>query len=242
MFNKYKVHKYYKLNSTNSYLVDKYSLFDNFSVIFSTFQEHGKGRNNNKWISDSSSNIYFSILIKDTSFLALKTHLPVLVALSLYNTISTYTKKIKIKWPNDIVEDSKSINKIAGVLIEDFNNHIIIGIGVNLKYSPSIDSTYMAQNIYNLSKLKKNISKLAFIKCFMNNFNAIIDEYKLKSFIKISNYYNENLFMKNKNIYIKDIELRYGTLIGIDENGFLILKEGNKLKKYFNGEIKITCN
>ena len=88
------------------------------------------------WISEEGKNLIMSILIKevlqdvDAIF-----HLNVAVALSIFEVLNeTKVPNLSIKWPNDIMSDSK---KVAGILIEnivkpDGSFTAIVGVGLNL--------------------------------------------------------------------------------------------------------------
>ena len=103
-------------------------------------QTSGKGRGENKWVSNKGN--LFASLIFPISF-NLK-NLPILscaVSLATFECLEFFIKDdqfLKIKWPNDILfKDSK----LSGILIENSLsadlNYSIIGIGINVYSSPS---------------------------------------------------------------------------------------------------------
>jgi BirA family transcriptional regulator, biotin operon repressor / biotin---[acetyl-CoA-carboxylase] ligase len=105
------------------------------TVITARWQESGKGQQGNTWESEPGKNLLFSIILyptivkADEQFFILK-----VIALGVFDAISSETGDVKIKWPNDIyVKD----DKIAGILIENSImgsslKSSIAGIGINV--------------------------------------------------------------------------------------------------------------
>ena len=87
------------------------------SVVVADFQTAGRGQIGNVWESETGKNLISQI-----------------AALSVKETLDSYTDHVTVKWPNDIYWKDK---KICGMLIEnDLSGHnlycSIIGIGINL--------------------------------------------------------------------------------------------------------------
>jgi BirA family biotin operon repressor/biotin-[acetyl-CoA-carboxylase] ligase len=129
------------VDSTNSYAMQ---LLKNVkpkegTVVYAGTQTQGRGQRSRVWESEPGRNITMSVILFP-SFLELKNQrfLYQMAALACYDTIAAILDKgqfdIKIKWPNDILVNSK---KVCGILIE--NNLIenkllssVIGIGINV--------------------------------------------------------------------------------------------------------------
>ena len=126
------------IDSTNDFLkvLAGSQNLENYTVVTAESQTKGKGQMGAKWVSETGKNLTMSVLIKDSVFeihhiynLNVAVSLSVLLALEKFEI-----PKLAIKWPNDIMSDSK---KIAGILIEnsiktDGKIVSIIGIGVNV--------------------------------------------------------------------------------------------------------------
>lgn len=109
------------------------------TVVHTDHQSRGKGQRGASWNSAVASNITASIILKPgflksgESFFLSK-----ISALALYDVLTDVLNSshydIKIKWPNDMLVDSK---KIAGILIENTYSqqqlqYSVIGIGLNV--------------------------------------------------------------------------------------------------------------
>ncbi len=101
-------------------------------AVFSEFQNAGRGRRGNQWLSAPRQSLLLSVLLKKTN---IKTEFFTLlcgVALSEV-LIAISVKHVSIKWPNDILVDGK---KIAGILVESKNDKVVLGIGINIHQQP----------------------------------------------------------------------------------------------------------
>ncbi|WP_293872952.1 biotin--[acetyl-CoA-carboxylase] ligase [Flavobacterium sp.] len=179
------------IDSTNDYLkqLSKIEALENFTIVMANEQTQGKGQMGAKWISEPSKNLTMSILV--TNFV-LKKHtifdLNVVTAVSILKVLqSLKIQQCKIKWPNDIMADSK---KVGGILIEnslkpDGSINAIIGVGLNVnqtnfEHLPQANSlscitgvTYSPESIALL--LKKSLQD--YLQILTKNQDAVWDEY-----------------------------------------------------------------
>ena len=125
------------IKSTNEYLkaLAKENPLENFTTVIAKNQTNGKGQMGATWISEKGKNLTMSVLVKDV----LSSHdaifsLNASVAIAVVKVLQDLEiPKVSIKWPNDIMADSK---KLGGILIEstlksDGSTISIIGIGLN---------------------------------------------------------------------------------------------------------------
>ena len=145
-------------NSTNNYLTNlaKEGMPEGFSLL-SKNQTCGKGTREKKWIS-IPGNLFLSTLIRPNVEGKKLSQLSIIFGLSVFQFIKSLginKNKIKIKWPNDILIDSK---KVSGILIERFENFCVIGIGLNINSHPSENNTGIMStclsNFVNTSEFK----------------------------------------------------------------------------------------
>ena len=91
--------------STNSLLrelVIKESLAEG-SVVVADFQTAGRGQIGNTWESEAGKNLMFSLVLYPTCIPANRQFLiSQIAALSVKETLDSYTDHVTVKWPNDI--------------------------------------------------------------------------------------------------------------------------------------------
>ncbi len=106
------------------------------AVIVADSQTLGKGRMGRRWVSPAGVNLYTSIVLRPTIAPTDAHHLTFVSAVALATTADEFLGNgaSSLKWPNDMLLDSK---KAAGILLEmdsdlDRVNFVIVGLGVNL--------------------------------------------------------------------------------------------------------------
>lgn len=133
-----KVIKLDAIDSTNEFLKGLLSkqTVDNFTVITAENQTKGKGQMGSVWTSEVGKNLIMSILVKDFLFdISQIYNLNILVSLAVYQALEEIEiPELSIKWPNDIMSDTK---KIGGILIENSIKSdgailSIVGLGLNV--------------------------------------------------------------------------------------------------------------
>ena len=232
------------IDSTNSYL-KKLLLKENindFTVVVSKHQTNGRGRNGNLWVNKPSLNLAFSVYKRFINFsVNEKFMLNIVSSVSVYEVLKKYKlNNLTIKWPNDIMTENK---KIAGILIENSVrgnkiNHSVIGVGININQSQFLDLPN-ATSVFLESGKKHSVEKIAVelkdaIKKNFTNFE--IRETELIEFYN-SALYKRNLIADFTTVDAKKI---HGTIIGVNKEGTLSLKQKNhKVFEFSENQIKM---
>ena len=132
------------------------------AVIIADEQTSGKGRYGNKWIS-KKGNLYMSLVFQVKSYNHIKLlQFKILKLLkSVISNLLSEKSHIKVKHPNDILIQNR---KISGILIESINCYsklyAIVGIGVNINNSPSINK-WKTIHLNKLLKIKVKPKEIA---------------------------------------------------------------------------------
>ena len=225
--------KFDEINSTNNYMKENFSKFENYDIVAAKNQTSGRGRRGNTW-SSSEGMALFSFLLKTENKLDILeyTKLPLIAGISTLVAL----KKIKdgaynFKWTNDVFLDNK---KLCGILIEKVEENFIIGIGINVrniipdelqKIAISMNSDHDIDDL--ILKVVEEFSN--YYKKFINgNWNEILQEI---------NQYN---FLKDKIIKVHIGEQVFqGKAKNIAQDGRLEIETDGELKLFSVGEIKI---
>lgn len=102
--------------------------------IVASEQTAGRGRLERHWVSPKDAGLYFTIVLRPQLELGAWPLLTLLAAVAVQDALfESCTLKTDIKWPNDILVNSK---KLCGILAEtvetSLGRAVVIGIGINL--------------------------------------------------------------------------------------------------------------
>jgi len=218
--------KLHTTTSTNSYLKNwlNENTPENFMVVVADEQTEARGQRGTQWFSEKGKNLTFSMFVELRQF-PLRRHFEInqAVSVGLFTAIKKYLPDLEIKWPNDILSDSK---KIAGILIENtvskkMVKHSIVGIGLN------VNQTEFPATIPNASSLKILSDRFLDLDVLLQE---IIDSIK-EQFILLKNNmgkdlnhtYLKYLYLYNQETTFIDSKHRefVGKIIGLTESGRL---------------------
>lgn len=231
-------------DSTNDFLkqLSKDSDLENYTIVMANEQTNGKGQMGSKWVSEKGKNLTMSILIADFPINAKNIFdLNIAVALSVINVLKNNDiSNVAIKWPNDIMADSK---KVAGILIENlFKSNgsfiAVVGIGLNLNQT-NFDFLPQATSLKNITRKLYDLEEMA-----IQLRNSL--EEQLQILIKKGDLlwqeYHKNIFRINYPSAFEDKEgVRFmGIIQSVTREGKLeVLLEDDKFEYFEVKEVKM---
>ena len=225
--------KFNEIDSTNNYMKENISSFENYDIASAKIQTSGRGRRGNTWLS-SEGMALFSFLLKPEKTLSIieATKLPLLAGISTLTAL----KKIKdgaysFKWTNDVFLSGK---KLCGILIERVKDDFVIGIGINVANKIPDDIKNIAISMESNYDIEKLILKV--VEEFSVYYKRFL-EGKWSEIIEEINSYN---FLKDKKIkvHIGD-KIFEGIAKNVVEDGRIQIEMNGEIKLFSVGEIKI---
>ena len=211
--------------------------------IVSKHQTDGTGRMKRKWESPTGG-IWLSIIIQPEFNISYITLVPIATSLALCMAIEKTLKiKPKLKWPNDILLKEK---KVAGILLDTSiqSNKIeslVLGIGINFKINPRklANRIKKTPNFYGVDTLvKKNEKPLTLVKQFLHELENIFQMIDSGHTKKIIIEWTARSSTIGKNISVTTNEGKItGNAIKLDNDGALIISNGQKNKRLLVGDI-----
>ena len=158
------------------------------TMIVSEIQTHGRGTMGKKWISQKGNlfiSIFFEMNQKNINF----KHFAILNAYLLKQVLSKYfSKKIRIKWPNDLMYSNK---KICGILQEVVNYNdkrfLVVGIGVNTNLDPS-NKGFSSTSLKKI--MDKDINNNKVLNSIKNTYEEFLTKAKNYSFLRLKKNYS----------------------------------------------------
>lgn len=244
---KAKIHYYESIDSTNILLKTLAAGgAPEGTLAVAEEQTAGRGRMSRQWMSRRGKNLLFSILLRPDLPAFRVFALNMALALAACESIETYTGlRTMIKWPNDIYKDNK---KLGGILTEfsvkgDRVEYVILGIGLNVHWNPLLDDKllYSASSIF--METGRKISREKLLSMILIRLDGLYRSVLIngEEMEEIYRRWNKRSLVTGREIAVlTGNEKVYGTGVGIDDNGSLILltRDGRK-KKFLCGDVSV---
>lgn len=218
----YKLISFDKIPSTQTYALNMVATGTarDHTVIMAEAQSAGRGRYRRTWVSHHG-NLYVSFIYNAEER---DPRLSYMVAVAVAETLMSFGIHPKIKWPNDIMIDEK---KVCGILIEYAGRFVIVGIGINIKSNPTV-AAYQTTKLDNYA----NVDKSDLLNRLMKN----LDKWRRTAFPLVRARWMDLATGLNKIVKYRGENVE---LIGINENGALVLRDGSRYLLAYGDEISI---
>ncbi len=223
-----------KTTSTNDYFKSLSKETGPVQACLAEAQTAGRGRLGREWHSPFAQNIYLSMLVpfeKDISDLS---GLSLVIGLALCRAIDVtmmqQSKKPVVKWPNDVMIDNK---KVAGTLVEIKESRpgfcqVIIGVGVNVNMHKALkeDINQAWTSLFNVTGqyIDRNIFSAQIIDTLID----YLERFSLKGLSAFSQEWEtrDGLAQSQVAVVYNNRKIT-GTCVGINEQGYLKVKQAN---------------
>jgi BirA family transcriptional regulator, biotin operon repressor / biotin---[acetyl-CoA-carboxylase] ligase len=224
-------HLHFKtIQSTQDYLRQQEANKAEDTIISCDQQTQGHGQRSNKWDADENT-LCLSFTLEPNEQLSL-TSLEVGVLLTQYFS-QNHAIELKLKWPNDILTSNRE--KVAGILIHNANDRLIVGVGINYfkrkqkvindKYH--LEYGHLFEKSFELDKMHEAHKIVTFIKKNRISATDVIQKW------------NNHCIHLNQKISLVESELTtQGEFIGIGAAGEALIKTSNKINKFYTGSIR----
>lgn len=208
-----------------------------FLAIQSLQQSGGRGRHGNAWTSPMG-NLYLSVLLRPNCSAGKAGQMAFVAALALSDAMDEVIDKdnhVKtLKWPNDILIDSK---KVSGILLESAItdkgqvDYLIIGTGVNIFAAP--------EGAVGLDGIKSQpIFVNKFRDLYLDKLAVRYAEWKDKGFASLRDTWLKMAHGLGEDMTIRLPEITYrGVFKGIDEHGALQAEIDGEPRIFTAGEV-----
>ena len=218
----YKLISFDKIPSTQTYALEMVAsgAARDHTVIMAMAQSAGRGRYRRTWVSHHG-NLYVSFIYNADER---DPRLSYVVAVAVAETLISFGIHPKIKWPNDILIDGK---KVCGILIEYAGRFVIVGIGINIKSNPTV-AAYQTTKLDNYATVEKTE--------LLNRLMKNLDRWRCMPFVNVRACWMDLAAGLNRTAKYRGEEME---LIGINENGALILRNDTRYMLAYGDEISM---
>lgn len=231
-------------DSTNSLALDELNeqriAADDLPRLYLTdTQTAGRGRLGRSWSSGNDS-LTFSVLIKTPRYqdtidgkVPLSLFAGVVAAEAIDALLAPVTTQIK--WPNDIYIDGQ---KVGGILVEASGKHpayAVVGIGINVHTSPSIESIGAASAASLGTFTQRQFDRFDVLDEILRRLLAESDP------TSIVHRFHQKCYLTGQRIALNQSGSPLeGICQGIDESGRLLVDTGNQICLVQSGEATLV--
>ncbi|MBD5391652.1 biotin--[acetyl-CoA-carboxylase] ligase [bacterium] len=221
----YKLISFDKISSTQTHAHDLIAsgVATDCTAIVARRQISGRGRHHRTWVSNPG-NLYVSFIYKNSKpdgRLAYAVAVAVACALGEFGIATT------IKWPNDILVDGK---KICGILIEYVGDFVVVGIGINIKSNPVVSAGYET------TRMDLHTDHVPDAMGVLHKLMRQMDVWRGAPYADVRDAWMERAALVGATITHGGAA---ATLVGIDDDGALILNRNGENIRVYGDEISI---
>jgi BirA family biotin operon repressor/biotin-[acetyl-CoA-carboxylase] ligase len=209
------------------------------TLIWAKEQTCGYGRRKRFWYSPPG-NLYCSLVLRPGINLTRAAEFSFIAALAVFDTLGSIGDaghQVHLKWPNDILLNQR---KVAGLLLEtetrDKNicDWIILGLGMNINIFPD-DTEFPATSLLSEGWDATEIDVLEF---FCRHFLKWTNVWMEDGFSPIRKNWLWHSYGKGSEIKVRiENKTLYGVFEDLDEDGSLIVRTNNGLRKTSAGDV-----
>ncbi len=210
-------------------------------VLLAEQQSAGRGRIQRSWHTDAEASLAFSLLLRPQISLRQYPHIPLLVAVAVYQALAAYQPDIGLKWPNDVLYQGA---KLAGVLTQmhSFKQQapaVVVGIGINVLQPAAGWPMWIEQKVCDLQTVSSQVmTREQVLVAVLTAFDRLWADYQEQGFESIRQqwlaahvYQGQQLLVANADSYLQ------GIAEGLDHDGALLLRCEGKLERILAGDV-----
>lgn len=206
-------------------------------AIMARRQTRGRGSRGRDW-QDPGGNLAFSVLLRPADTAGAVGLWPFVAGLAFHGAILPWIRdptQLRLKWPNDLLLAGR---KTAGILIERgadaLGRWLVIGFGANLRAVPSIagrDLACVAE--YGTAPDPESVARA--ICAELDRWQAV---WRLHGFNSLRAAWLERAHPPGTRLVVRGESGQVeGSFVGLDEQGMLLLRCSDGLKRISAGEI-----
>lgn len=214
------------------------------AAVIADRQTAGKGRLGRKWASPPGVNFYTSVILRPKIPPEQAQRFALLMAVAAAEAVSGFSpKRVCVKWPNDILIDSK---KVAGILMEmdaepDRVNFIVAGVGVNINMTAAdMPEEIRAVATSIREKSGKETPRAEFARALYSAMEKWYKVFLAEGFVPVVKAWRGYFDAEGRTVKVTAFDrVITGVCAGIDESGALLLRTpAGGLEKIISGDVE----
>jgi BirA family transcriptional regulator, biotin operon repressor / biotin---[acetyl-CoA-carboxylase] ligase len=240
------IHHYFRVGSTNIEGMQAAGEgAPEGSVFLAEEQTAGRGRAGHSWVSEPSTGIYVSLLLRPQIAPADAVLLSLIAGIAAFDAVVETTGiRPDIRWPNDLLIGDK---KFCGILTE-MNAEVtrvryaVVGIGINVNQSrfPSeLDAIATSLQLAAGHSWSRVALTAALLKSFDSEYRHLISRDVAEARRAIfERFQQRSSYARGKRVHVNENGGYDGITAGLDDRGFLQVETDAGMRTVLSGDVR----
>lgn len=231
-------------DSTNRQLMQRAAEAPHASVIAAELQTQGRGRRGREWHAGLGGGLAFSLLWRFNQGAGALSGLSLAVGVAMIRSLRRAgIVDAALKWPNDVLHNFR---KLAGILIELQGDMLgpsvaVIGIGLNLQLSEPVRDR-IDQAVVDVSTLLGEVpQRNQLFAQLLTDLAEVLAIFETQGFAALRDEWQDYHAYQGKpaQLLMPDGSRREGEILGVNEDGALLMFADGATQRYASGEISL---
>jgi len=212
-------------------------------VVAADVQTSGRGRRGRVWQSWPGASLTFSALWRFAPGSPVPAGLSLVAGLAVARTLEELgVEGVQLKWPNDVLVHGC---KLAGILVELTPGRgrtpaAVVGIGINLQLPPDASVAYPTGVTDLATALGRAPDASRLLGLLLVQLHRLFDVYSAAGFAALRGAWQQrNAFADLPVSILGEVETLAGTCAGVDDDGALLLRTADGLRRVLSGEVSL---
>jgi len=216
------------------------------TLIAAEEQQAGRGRLGRLWSSPPKVGLWMSVIMRPGFPPRFAPKMTVLAGLAVLRAVKYITGlEASIKWPNDIILNSR---KVCGILTEmqadlDLIEYVIVGIGMNVNTSSNGFPEEIRNSATSLFlECGKKVDRLKLMALILDELEALYEKYeKSADFTDILKEFKENCITLRRHVRVISVDGEWeGTAVDLTDDCELVVELSDGTKRVvMSGDVSV---
>jgi BirA family biotin operon repressor/biotin-[acetyl-CoA-carboxylase] ligase len=217
-------------------------------VVIADQQTAGKGRMGRSWYSPPGRNLYLSVILRPPSVPHDAPRLTLVAGAACCEALSQLTnRKIKLKWPNDLLFKQRKLGGIlsAAEITAKKVQFVVVGIGINVQIRQEEFPPELQQTATSLQAIGDGaFDRFAVAAAILNSFEKWYELFKDGQWPKIVAWCDTHNALKGQDVIVTcGNEQSHGRAENLDQEGHLVVRlASGETQTFLAGDVTVTHN